>query len=107
MKRTFTKYPSSYSEEKRSVSASSNYDYADIYDIDFYDMIGDLRPLKSVYLYADSKEDARHKAEQLAVALGYKPDKVMVQYAYMAQKHLDTYYVSQNADGIEYFVHRK
>lgn len=104
MKRTFTRYPSGY------VKATSNYEkpepYADIYQIDFYDMIGDLRPQKCVYLYADSKEDARHSAEQLAVALGYKPDKVMVQYAYMTQNHLDTYYVPQSTDGIEYFVHK-
>ena len=99
MKRRFTKYPS-------NISASSNYEYANIYQIDFHNMIGDLLPLQCVCLYADSKEEARQLGKELAAVLGYKPDKIMVQYAYMTQNHLDTYYMPQNADGIEYFVRK-
>ena len=101
MKRTFTKYPSGY------VKASEDFPSDNIYHVDFYDMIGDLIPLKTVYLFADSKEEARQLGKELAVALGYKSDKVMVQYAYITEGYLDRYYEPQEESGITNFIRKR
>ena len=98
MARRFTKYPSGY------VKASEDFPSDNIYCVDFYDMIGDLIPLKTVYLFADSKDEARQLGKELAVALGYKPDKVMTQYAYMTEGRLNRYYRPQEASGITYYI---
>lgn len=100
-KRRFTKYPSGY------VSASKDFPSDNIYCIDFYDMLGDLMPLKTVYLFADSKEEARQLGEELATVLGYKPDKVSAQYAYITKEYLDRYYEPQEESGIIYFISKR
>ena len=100
-KRTFTKYPSNY------VKASEDFPSDNIYRVDFYDMIGDLMPLKTVCLFADSKEEARQLGRELAIALGYKPDKIMTQYAYITEGHLDRYYEPQEESGITYFIRKR
>ena len=87
-------------------SNSSDYagNCANIWHIDFYEMVGDLRPLKEVYIFAESKQEAKSIAKKLAVALGYNPDKTITQYAYMTIAHLDRYYEPREADGIRYFI---
>jgi len=50
-----------------------------VYYIDFYRMICDLIPLRSVKITASSKEDAHRKAEKLALAWGYNPEKMVIQ----------------------------
>lgn len=100
MKRIFTVYPSNY------IKASEDFPSDNIFSIDFYDMIGDLMPQKTICVIADSKDEARQLGKELAVALGYKPDKVMVQYAYITQGKLDMYYRPQEASGITYYIRK-
>lgn len=102
-KRTFTKYPQGY------IKAASNYqdDEASVWHVDFYRMISDLTPLYTVYVEANTKEDAYSIGEQLAEALGYNPEKIVVQFAHMSQMQFDEYYVPRKINGIQYFVRNK
>lgn len=50
-----------------------------VYYIDFYRMLCDLIPLRSVMITASSKDDAHRKAEKLALAWGYNPGKMVIQ----------------------------
>ena len=98
MKRRFTKYPSGY------VKANSDNHYDNIYAIDFYRKMYELVPLQTVYVIADSKEEARGIAYQLADIFGYEPQSATIQFAYITQGWLDMYCMQKQADGIPYYV---
>ena len=64
---------------KRYIKAEIQYEDIPVFVIDFYRMIGDLRPLKSIYIAEDNKDYARDSAERLAREWGFNPDKMIIQ----------------------------
>lgn len=64
---------------KRYIKAGVQYEDVPVFVVDFYRMIGDLRPLKSIYIAEDDFNYARDAAERLAKAWGFNPDKMIIQ----------------------------
>ena len=110
MTRKFTKYPSNYvkaNNEYPSDYEDGQFTYINLWAIDFYNMLSDLISLRTVYVKADTKTEAHRLGQQLAVAFGYKPDKITTQFAYITQGQFNNYFYECDENGITYYFEGK